>query len=536
MQRRRIPANAAHSRPGLGRRAFPHPGLSAGLSLLAGPSLGAGLALLVGLALPPAAPAGAQESVPQSLTLDDALAIASRNNPGLQAFRNDMAVEDWNVRAAYASWLPTASASSSLSWQGAGEQRFGSITADQLGFQDQPSFYFSNYSIGLGYSLSGRTLLAPGQAKRNREAARARVGTQEANLRLNVTRTYLEVLRQIEGLSLSERELERAQIDLRLAQGRQEVGSGNALDVQQAEVAVGRSQVSVLQARTNVRTSRIRLLQQLGVDLSAEPELSTEFVVAEPTWTADALYRTATADNPQLNALRANEESSRYGVRMARSAYYPSLSISTGWSGFTRQASSTASQEAQAIAQGQAAIRQCQTLNDLTARLADPLPPQDCSGLATPQAAIQAIRDGNRAFPFNFTSSPPSASLSVSIPVFQGLSRQQNLEAARAGLSDVRFQVREQELALRADVEAQVAVVRTAYETAVIEERNQALADEQLRLARERYRLGFSNFIELAEATTVKARADRERIVAIFTYHDAVADLEAVVGATLRNP
>lgn len=476
------------------------------------------------------------QTVDESLTLDRALEIAARNNPGLQAFRNDIAVEDWNVRAAYASWLPTATASSSVSWQGAGEQRFGSITADQLGFQDQPSFYFSSYNVGLTYALSGRTLLAPGQAKRNREAARARFGTQEANLRLNVTRAYLDALRQIEGLALSERELDRAQIDLRLAQGRQEVGSGNALDVQQAEVAVGRAQVSVLQAGTNVRTSRIRLLQQLGVDLTTEPELTTEFVVVEPTWSAEELYRAAVSDNPAARALRADEESSRYGVRMARSAYYPSLSISTGWSGFTRQASSTASQEAQAIAQGQAAIRQCRTLNDLTSRLADPLPPQDCSLLATPESVIQGIRDGNRAFPFNFTASPPSASLSISIPVFQGLSRQQNLEAARAGLSDARFRVREQELALRADVEAQVAVVRTAYETAVIEERNQALADEQLRLARERYRLGFSSFIELAEATTVKARADRARIVAIFTYHDAVADLEAVVGAPLRNP
>ena len=101
---------------------------------------------------------------------------------------------------------------------------------------------------------------------------------------------------------------------------------------------------------------------------------------------------------------------------------------------------------------------------------------------------------------------------------------------------DTRYRVGEQQLALRADIEARTATVRTAYETALIEERNQALADEQLRLAQERYRNGLSNFIDLVEAETLKAQADRERIVAIFTYHDAIADLEAVVGTPLRNP
>ena len=96
--------------------------------------------------------------------------------------------------------------------------------------------------------------------------------------------------------------------------------------------------------------------------------------------------------------------------------------------------------------------------------------------------------------------------------------------------------MREQELALRADIESRIAIVQTSYESALIEQRNQALADEQLRLAQEQYRLGLSNFIALVEAETVKAQADRARVLSIFTYHDAVADLEAVVGTPLRNP
>ncbi len=502
------------------------------------PTLAKGTLVLPVLFLLVGSPSSAngQERIPASLTLEEALEIAFRNNPSLQATRNDISVANWNVKSAYGSWLPSSSVNSSFSWQGAGEQRFGSITAEQLGFGNQPSFYLSSYSAGLNFSMDGRTLMAPGQAKRSREATQAQVRISEATLRLNVTKAYLEVLRQMEGLTLAQQELERSRFNLRLAQGRQEVGSGNAIDVHQAEVGTGRAQITLLQSRTGVRNSRIRLLQQMGVELAAEPGLETAFAVTEPSWTAESLYQLAIGGNPGLDALRATEEAARYGVSMARSSYFPSISLSAGFSGFTRQASSTAIQEAQAVAAGKARIEQCMFQNEINARLTDPFPPQDCTRLATPNSALEQIRNQNKAFPFDFTRQPPSASLSISIPVFQGLSRQRELETARAELSDNRFRVREQELALRADIESRVAVVRTAYESAQIEERNQDLADEQLRLAQERYRLGFSNFIDLVEAETVKARADRERIVAIFTYHDAVADLEAVVGTPLRNP
>ncbi len=496
----------------------------------------AALALAIVSAVAQARALAAQGEAPASLTLEEALAVALRNNPGLQASRNDLNVADWDVRSAYGSWLPSAQVSSGLSWQGAGEQRFGSVTLAQLGFEDQPSYLSSSYNLGVSFSVDGRTLLGPGQAKRNREGTRAQIRAAEATLRLGVTKAYLEMLRQTEGLTLSEQELARAEANLRLAQARQAVGAGNVIDVQQAEVNVGRAQVTLIQSRTGVQTSRIRLLQQLGVDLSAEPSLETTFSVAEPSWTPDDLYEQAIGGNPDLQALRALEGAARYDVRMARSSYFPSVSLSAGMSGFTRQASSTAAQEAQAVQAGVSRIAQCRSLNDLVQRLPDPPPTQDCSLLATPQSALDAIRAENDAFPFDFTGQPPSVGMSISIPVFQGLGRQRDVERARAALADNRHRIREQELALRADIEARTAVVRTAFETTRIEERNQELADRQLSLARERYELGLSNFIDLVEAETVKARADRERIFATFTYHDAVADLEAVVGTPLRNP
>src|SRR5690606_37144284 len=97
-------------------------------------------------------------------------------------------------------------------------------------------------------------------------------------------------------------------------------------------------------------------------------------------------------------------------------------------------------------------------------------------------------------------------------PVFPGLSRERQMEAARLQRDDALHQLRERELALRADLAIGLASVRTAWESARLEERNQTFADEQLRLARERYQLGAISFVVLADAETLKAQADRQLV------------------------
>ncbi len=497
--------------------------------------------LLCGLVLPilaaaSAAPPLSAQEIPAELTLEDALRIARQNNPTYLAAANDIEAANWNVRAAYGGWVPSASASSGFSWQGSGEQRFGSLTLGQLGFTNQPSYYFSNYGIGASMSLSGSTLLAPGQAKARRTATEADIRGAEAVLELGVTQAYLTVLLNAENLLLSERELDRAQFNLRLAEGQLEVGSATRLDVTQAEVALGRAQVSLLQAETGLHTAKIRLTQNIGLDPRPDYDATTTFTLETPTWTEAELYDLAIDQNPALAALRAFEAEADYGVRMARSAYFPSLSFNASlWNGFTRQASNSdfLVESARRSAVGQ--VQQCEALNELFVRLADPLPRADCSRFNLTPEAEQRIIDENNAFPFDFQGSPPTFGLTFSIPIFQGFSRQRDVEVARVQREDMRYQVREQELRLSGDIAAGLAAVRTAYEGARIEERNQEAAEEQLRLASEQYRLGLVSFLQLVEAETVKAQADRELLSAIFTYHDNLASLEATIGAPLRT-
>ena len=476
------------------------------------------------------------QAVPPSLSLEEALELARQNNPGYLAARNDVDVADWDVRSAYGAWIPSASVSGNLGWQGQGEPVLaGPLSASQFGLSGLPDYYSSSYFAGVNWSLNGQTLLAPSQAKASRDATEARVMQSQVAMEAEVTRLYLDVLRQREGVTLAEQQLERARFNLRLAQAQADVGTATLLDVRQAEVQVGRSEVAILVAENARATARLRLLEQIGVDPAQEVELTSTFELQEPAFDGDALFEEALQINPSLLALRESREASAVNVKIARSAYFPSLNVSAGISGFAREASDPSFLIAQAEAGVESQIQQCQLTNDLYSRLADPLPPQDCSRFVFTEQQRQQIISQNDQVPFNFTRSPPSATLSLSIPIFQGLSRQRNVEAARVQEEDLRLELRAQEIALRASLTAALGQVQTAYAAAEIEERNVALSDEQLRLARDRYQIGEIPFVDLVEAETVKAEADRDLVAAIYAYQDAITTLEAAIGRPLRD-
>lgn len=489
---------------------------------------------LVPALLANSASAQAIESI--ALSLADAIEIARGSNPGFQRTRNDLQLADADVKSARgALYLPSATASAGMNWQGAGEQQFGSLTADQLGFGNEPAFYFSSYRLGLDYRFDGATLLAPGQAKASRIATRAQITNADAGLVQEITQRYIEVLRQEEELKVSDSQFERARFNLRLSRGQYDLGSASAVDVAQADVAAGRAEVTVLQTQNALENARIRLLQAMGVDLSEEVVLTTSFTLSEPTWEAEELFALGLAENPNLASLEASRNASAYAVKIAKSSYLPTVSLSASLSGFTRQSSNVDGQIARSEFQSQSNIAGCLAQNDLFSRLANPLPSLDCTRFVFTDDQEGTIRSSNDVFPFNFQKSPPTAGLTISVPLFQGFSRSRQVEAAQVERDDMDHNIREQELALRADIATTLADLRTGYRTAVLERRNRDVADRQLELARERFSLGLADFLELVEAETLKVEADRSLVAAIFTYHDALATLEAVVGVPLRQ-
>ena len=480
------------------------------------------------LLLAAAQPALAQASGPV-LTLEEAIRLALRNNPLYLQSTTSQQRAGAALRAARGQLLPQFSTSFGSSYREGRPQFFAGQS-----FGSTSDVLSSSADVSASMQLSRATFVAPRQAKASLVAAEAEVENAEATLRNNVIAQYLNVLQAQARASLADTLLVSTQAALELARARQQVGAATTLDVRRAEVQVGQQQVAVLRERNAVEVEKLRLFQQVGVEQPAEVQLTTEFVVQEPRVQLQEVLDMARRGNPALSALRSRERAADVGVSSARSSYFPTLQLQTGVSGFTQQLmdinGSIADQRAGALQQQ----RGCLTQDSLRRGAGLPSILQQCASFVFTDAQASAIRKSNSQFPLSMTRSPLLFQAQLSLPIFDGFTREQRVQEAQATRNDARYRVREQELRLTADVTSAHRNLVTAFRTSQLQEQNVAAAREALALAQERFRVGANTFVDVTQARSDYERAETDRINAVYDFHKAYAALEAAVGRSLR--
>lgn len=463
------------------------------------------------------------------LSLQEAVALARENNPEVLQQRNDLGIARSAVRSAYGGLLPTASAATSFGYTAPGELRLQTRT-----FGEEPESYYSSYSVGLSYQLSGATLLEPRVQRSQQTATERRIAGMDADLDALVTQRYLGVLRAREQIEQARREVARTDEHLRLAQGRLDVGAGTPMEVRSARVQKGRAEIGVVQAANAAATAVLALGRVMGLPLDADVPLTSEFLLYEPDLDLEGLVTTALERNPALLAARAGSSAARSGLIAARTSYLPSLSINVGWRGYVSQYGTVGPLVERTL--GGMDVAACERNNRMLELIGEP--PQPCPDPGDP-AVRQAVREqleaGNRGFPFDYVDQPWQASVTLSLPLFTGFTRQLQVERARAQAADALHQVRAEELRIRQEVSSAVRNVEAAHRTALLQEEVRENASEELRLARERFRFGVAGSVEVTDAQTNLAQAERERIEAVYDFHQTLAALEALVGIPLRN-
>src|SRR5256885_13317109 len=268
-------------------------------------------------------------AAPTTLTIDQAIEAARRNNPELQQTLNNRIGAQAAVRSAYGQLLPSADASLSVQRQQGGQQIFSGTSLGASSDVNQ-----SNYSIGFNYRLNSATLITPSLQRANRDAVEADITGAIEILRSNVSQQYLTALQVEANADLQDSLVVAAQQELVLAQAREIVGSGTQLDVQRADVALGLQKVQALKARNQVEIEKLRLFQLMGTPQPANVQLVSQFAV---TSTANLnlqdLIASAHNQNSSVLALRSREHVADLNVRREKGEYSPTLSISTGIGG-----------------------------------------------------------------------------------------------------------------------------------------------------------------------------------------------------------
>lgn len=492
--------------------------------------------------LEPAATAG--------ISLQDAISSALAKNPGYLQWLNNESPANLAVKSAYATFIPSASISGGFNYTGSGSSNFGGTnvvkTSASVG---------SNYSIDLGWNLNGQVLNQPGLARSNLRATKEQIAAANVQLRAAVNTAYLNVLQSNARIDVVTQQVARNRVFLDLAKARYQVGQATMLDVRQAEVTLGQSDVDLLVAKQANADARLQLFQLMGVtppDGFETVALTDSFPVVEPSYSLNDLLATAAQVNPNLKAAVASADASGYNLASVKSEYFPSLRASANWSGYTQEYTDDQSLVNQAYASATGTAANCTFQNQIIQGLTygpGGIPGQpnggiipDCnaySGLNPTGSALdpvlaQQIIDANNTFPWNFTTQPFQIFAGISLPIFNGLQRETRVSQAKAQRDDATEEVRAQSLLVRSQVTSRYLAIGAAYQAIGVAEANKAAAADQLRLAQDRYRLGQGTALELSDAEGAVQRADGTYVDAIYGFHKAVVALEEAVGQPLR--
>jgi outer membrane protein len=259
--------------------------------------------------------------------------------------------------------------------------------------------------------------------------------------------------------------------------------------------------------------------------------LTTTFDITPVRFSLDSLLLLARSRHPDLLALKERERAAGLGVKGAAGRYAPSLSLSTGWGGNASQFTNSDFLVSRARLGQAAGLGECFTMDSL--RTGAGMPGLSCNTMFPPLTSADeaAIRAQNN---FNFERAPRSFFAFVSLPIFNNLQREQQLQEAQITRDNVRFSLRARELKMVAEVTQAHRNLETAVKTVELQETNAVAAREQLSFAEERYKVGAATFLDVTTSRGDFERAQIDRVNAIYDYHRAFAALESAVGRPLR--
>ncbi len=251
------------------------------------------------------------------------------------------------------------------------------------------------------------------------------------------------------------------------AQAFHDAGVRARIDVVRAEANLYQARAELTAASNDLQVARITLLNRMGVDGPREFRLADTLDATPVSGDLEVWVAEAEENRPELRAIRERERAAEYGVRGARAGYYPVLTGS-GTYGYAAE---------------------------------DPPLRQNYS-----------------------------LAVLLNIPLFSGFLTREQVAEARASLDSTRFAATDLRRQVRLEVEQAALSLREASERHEARRKEQEASRENLRLARERYKVGAGDIIEMIDAQVQMAQADTDVIEALYDSSISAATLLRAMG------
>ena len=416
----------------------------------------------------------------ETLTLDQAIDLALRNNPGLKAADAQVEAADAGVLRSASGFLPKVTVSETWSKTDSPLMAFGTKLNQEIvspadfdpAVMNHPD-PISNYNTRLavvqpvwngGKEYVGRTqaTLAKDASIQDRERAR-----QETVF--NVIKAYYGVLLAKEYHKVAVQSLETTAATVKLAEARYQAGAVLQSDLLRARVQLAEVQEMESRSRNSVQLAIAGLNFAMGVPQSTEHEISGSLSTQDTQAGMQTMLDEAAVKRPDLMSMELNRRNAEKSVTMANADYLPNLNL----------------------------MGQMDWNSDRFA------------GNDAKSWAVMAVLQWN-LFDGLVTKSKVKEALATS-------SRMKSLEEQTR--SAVQLQVRQAYYNLTASLD------RIAASSSSVQE-----AEEGLRIVQKRYETGMTTFVDVLGAENSLIRARTNVLQALYDNNIAQAELKLAVG------
>ena len=224
-------------------------------------------------------------------------------------------------------WLPSVNGSASENWSfGRG---IGGNNTYEKGNSASTSFNLgANMTLFDGLATPRRMQLA----KLNLAATTEDLEKAKNDIRMQVAQAYVQILYNYEIADVAQRQLAIDSLQVIRLQGLYHNGKASSAEVSQQKSSLAQSQLTLVQAQNNVRTSLLALAQLLELpdweNFSIyRPKVEMEdYYIGHP----DDIYADALGLRPEIRAEQLRLDGAAKQLQIAKAAYYPSLSLSAG--------------------------------------------------------------------------------------------------------------------------------------------------------------------------------------------------------------
>ena len=410
---------------------------------------------------------------PAQLSFEDAIQLAIENNLATLLAHERRNEARGNKQQSLAPLMPNVS--------GAAYQANLTENLVALGFQPGIIPGFNSTFLGPFKNFDARVLLRQTvfnlSAIRNYQAGRA--GVRVAELEEDLAREqvasntglfYLEALRAERAVSAAQANVELAQTLLELAQDRRNAGVATGVDVTRAQTRLAEQQTGLAQAQTISEQARLSLQRVVGLPLGSPLVLTDQLrFIEEPLPSVDTAVSQASHDRREIQVAEEQTKQSQLERKAASAEYLPSVEVvgDYGPSGIT----------------------------------------PNSFDLPTRRVAVQ-----------------------LNVPIFNGGLTQGRVTAAASRqrqteleLSNIRGQVEE-------DVRLALTTLRTAAVQVRAADESVVLAQRELEMARDRFRAGVGDNLEVVTAQTSLANARVAQVTSLAQHNAARLNLAAALG------